>query len=1098
MKDEISAEIALRETVTADLRHGGVLSESLPGYEERSAQVIMARRVADALEGGEHLVVEAGTGTGKALDVDTPIPTPTGWKRMGDLAVGDIIFDEAGYPTHVLAAFETLYDRTCYEVLFSDGSKIVADAEHQWVSYTCANRKWLGRGSMGSGSIKNFVTPSLLDSLQQLIIESQDCDTLSASEAETLLGGHSWTVGEVARGISRVNPGNRPARFRRRSLLVGIQRRLVRDLAGQRREGRRHSIVTTEQLANTLSAGSTKRANHAIQVAGALSLPEADLPIAPYFLGAWLGDGSSRNNQITSADPEILTEIEKDGYTVRPLTGNRYLYAVDDENGKAVSRWQPGMTGRLRQLGLMLNKQIPSIYLRASEAQRIDLLAGLLDTDGTVSKDGAIQFSTTSQRLADDSYELVCSLGFRPYIVCGRATLNGKDCGPKWTIAFTTNKTVFRLPRKVEAQRLRLSNFTPRRNSFRYVVAVNEVQSRPVRCIQVDAPSHLYLAGKSMIPTHNSIAYLLPIVRSGKVAVVSTANKALQEQLFYKDIPFIQEHVMPFEAALVKGMGNYLCLDRLTEEQAFQQIVQSPAFASMERLLGDFDEWNGDLDLLTESLPKDIRGRVAADSDFCAWRECPYFGPCYVREMRDRSRRAQIIVVNHTLLLLDAAMEGFLLPERDVIVIDEAHHLEEEATRAFTITVSPGRVTSLLAQRRLREHTDPRVFQEAQGAFSQAWDALERVARPDAKGRQHLTQPLEDGLHLASVIDSVATSLQRERPLSLDDKEEQLYEKLVKRTRSLASDLRAVFGVADPANRVYYLERTGGNRRRDSQLSASAAPLSVATLLREKLFDRIPTIATSATLAVNRSFNFFRSRVGIPPGGQDVVLPLTFDYASQALLYVPRLKFEPAFGAASGPYLAEMADEMRQLVEASDGRAFLLFSSFNALDGVLQRIGDTLEDDSYTVLVQGRDMGRIELLRQFRERPRAVLFGLKSFWEGVDVVGEALSLVVIDKLPFDPPDDPVNEARVNQMKAAGENWFGGYTLPQAILRLKQGLGRLLRSHEDRGVLAILDKRLHTKSYGRDVLAALPPAQRTINIADVQRFFSNDSETDDIR
>jgi len=605
-----------------------------------------------------------------------------------------------------------------------------------------------------------------------------------------------------------------------------------------------------------------------------------------------------------------------------------------------------------------------------------------------------------------------------------------------------------------------------------------------------------HLVVEASTGTGKSLAYLLPIIRSGKVAIVSTANKALQEQLFYKDIPFVQEHVMPFDAALVKGMGNYLCLDRLTEEEAFQQIVQNPAFARMESLLGDFDVWNGDLDLLPDSLPGDLRGRVAAESDFCAWRECPHFGPCYVREMRDRSRRAQIIVVNHTLLLLDAAMEGFLLPERDVIVIDEAHHLEEEATRAFTITVSPGRVTSLLAQRRLREHTDPRVFQEAQAAFSQAWDALERVARPDAKGRQHLVEPLQEGLHLATAIDAIATSLQRERPLSLDDKEEQLYEKLVKRTRSLAADLRVVFGLADPANRVYYLERSGGSRRRESQLSASAAPLSVANLLREKLFDRIPTIATSATLAVNRSFRFFRSRVGIPAGGQDVVLPLTFDYASQALLYIPVLKNEPAFGAASGPYLDEMAEEMRQLVEASDGRAFLLFSSLNALEGVLRRIGDTLEDDGYTVLVQGRDMGRIELLRQFRERPRAVLFGLKSFWEGVDVVGEALSLVVIDKLPFDPPDDPVNEARVNQMKAAGENWFGGYTLPQAILRLKQGLGRLLRSRDDRGVLAILDKRLHTKSYGREVLAALPPARRTIQIADVRRFFAGGAEMDD--
>jgi Rad3-related DNA helicase len=268
-------------------------------------------------------------------------------------------------------------------------------------------------------------------------------------------------------------------------------------------------------------------------------------------------------------------------------------------------------------------------------------------------------------------------------------------------------------------------------------------------------------------------------------------------------------------------------------------------------------------------------------------------------------------------------------------------------------------------------------------------------------------------------------------------------------------------------------------------------------LLREKLFDRIPTIATSATLAVNNRFTFFRERVGLP-ASPEAVLPLTFDYRTHALLYVPRLRHEPAFGAASGPYLDEMASEMAALVEASEGRAFLLFSSFSALEGVLGRIERQLDDDGYTVLAQGRELSRMALLKAFRESPRAVLFGLKSFWEGVDVQGEALSLVVIDKLPFDPPDDPVHEARINQMKAAGVNWFGEYVLPQAILRLKQGIGRLLRTRDDRGVLAILDKRLYTKSYGGQVLAALPPARRVTAIEEVRAFFAADAEAESAR
>jgi Rad3-related DNA helicase len=514
----------------------------------------------------------------------------------------------------------------------------------------------------------------------------------------------------------------------------------------------------------------------------------------------------------------------------------------------------------------------------------------------------------------------------------------------------------------------------------------------------------------------------------------------------------------------------------------------------MVERMGDFAEWNGDLDLLRIPLRNELRSRLVAESDQCAWRNCPHFHDCYVREMRERARNAQVIVVNHTLLLLDAAMDGFLLPERDVIVIDEAHHLEEEATRAFTVTVTPGRIQSLLTQQRLRAHADPLVVQQALAAYQQAWDALARVSRPDAKGRQHLTEPLEEGLALASAIGDLATSLQHNRPITVEGKEEQLYEKLVKRTRNLAKDARIVFEVKEPDERVYYLEKVGGSRRREAQLAASAAPLSVADLLREKLFDRIPTIATSATLAVNNRFTFFRERVGLP-ASPEAVLPLTFDYRTHALLYVPRLRHEPAFGAASGPYLDEMASDMAALVEASEGRAFLLFSSFSALEGVLGRIERQLDDDGYTVLAQGRELSRMALLKAFRESPRAVLFGLKSFWEGVDVQGEALSLVVIDKLPFDPPDDPVHEARINQMKAAGVNWFGEYVLPQAILRLKQGIGRLLRTRDDRGVLAIMDKRLYTKSYGGQVLAALPPARRVTAIEEVRAFFAADAETD---
>ncbi|HLW01632.1 MAG TPA: ATP-dependent DNA helicase [Ktedonobacterales bacterium] len=600
--------------------------------------------------------------------------------------------------------------------------------------------------------------------------------------------------------------------------------------------------------------------------------------------------------------------------------------------------------------------------------------------------------------------------------------------------------------------------------------------------------------------TGKSLAYLLPIVRSGKVAIISTANKNLQEQLFYKDIPFVQQHIQDFRAALIKGMGNYLCLDRFDKENSdLLPFQRSPAFDRLLRFLqdtvtggpGDDDSFNGDLDTAPFTLPGDIRARIAADSDQCAWSKCNWFGDCYVREMRQRAREAQIIVVNHTLLLLDAAMDGWLLPERDVVVIDEAHHLEEEATRAFTVTVSPGRVQSLFQQRRLKEHVDPLLFQEAGQHNVVAWDRLATIADPGFKNRALLTQPFQEGLHLAESVDSLAEEMKYRRPDGMDDKEEQLYDKLIKRARTLASDLRVAFAVQDLKSRVYYVEREGGPRGQDKglrQLSVSAAPLSITELLQTQLFEKINTIATSATLAVGGDFGYFRRRVGVLNKVVERVLPPTFDYPNHALLYLPRGLPEPKFGADNRVYIDALAREMAQLVRASRGRAFLLFSSHKAMMDVYEQLRDMVD---FPTLLQG-DFSRIELIKRFRSTPNAVLLGLKSFWEGVDIAGEALSLVVIDKLPFDPPDDPVHEARVKLMKEANEDWFNNYVLPQATLRLKQGLGRLIRTKEDRGVMAILDARLYTKYYGSRVVAALPPAKKTMKIEDVERFFADEA------
>lgn len=604
--------------------------------------------------------------------------------------------------------------------------------------------------------------------------------------------------------------------------------------------------------------------------------------------------------------------------------------------------------------------------------------------------------------------------------------------------------------------------------------------------------------------TGKSLSYLVPTVRSGKVAIISTANKALQEQLFYKDIPFVQQHIKHFEAALVKGVGNYVCLDRMESERTGMQFYAKNAdFKRLVDITNDPDaNFTGDFETLGFQLSSDIRSKVATDNDQCAWSKCNYFSDCYVRQMRENAALAQVIVVNHTLLLLDAAIGGFLLPERDVVILDEAHHLEEEATRSFTITIGPTQIQTLLNQRVLRNHSQLSLQHDAMEQSTLVWARLAQVADPGFKGRANLEAPLEEGLKLSTIISDLADSLRKQRPKDLPDKEGQLYDKLLKRTQNLAENIRIVFSVAQPTKFVYYVERvqTSGQRA-GIQLQVSAAPLDVTNWLQEKLFKKCNVICTSATLATigpnpmhpeekGPNFGYFRRRVGLerindePDEVLERILPLTFDYESNALLYIPRDLPEPTYGAGSDDYMKAIAREMYRLVKASRGRAFLLFSSKRMLERAYELMSPHLP---YPLLKQG-DMTRLELTRRFREEEDSVLFGLKSFWEGVDIAGDALSLVVIDKLPFDPPDDPVHEARVALMKAAGENWFGTYVLPQAVLRLKQGIGRLLRTREDRGVMAILDTRLYTKGYGKMVLNALPPARRTTSMREVEHFF----------
>lgn len=632
-------------------------------------------------------------------------------------------------------------------------------------------------------------------------------------------------------------------------------------------------------------------------------------------------------------------------------------------------------------------------------------------------------------------------------------------------------------------------------------------QERPAQIEMATVVAEALVTGKHAVveaPTGvgKSLAYLVPLVRTGKVAIISTSNKALQEQLFYQDIPFVQQYIQHFDAALVKGIGNYVCLDR----QEAERMEGSPEtrWPEWPRLLGVLSDpariFDGDFELLGFQLPAELRVRIGGDSDQCAWSKCPFFQRCYVRQVREQAQRAQIIVINHTLLLLDASVEGAILPNREVIVLDEAHHLEEEATRVFTKVVAFSHITSVLTHKTVREHTPIKLQEETLHCATRLWQQLEQRLSATGAQKMPLWEQMPEALLLMDSLTALADALSGQTPLYQTEKEGILYNKLIQRIHNLAERVRIVFGVDQPKAYVYFLERVSSPGDRASSIEASVAPLDVAPWLERKLFDKWPVLCASATLATvtpdptqsgarGPTLAYFKQRVGL--GERQVlerILPLTFDYRANAMLYVPCDLPEPANDdddeQAIRDYGQAVVQRMHRLVTLSEGRAFLLFTGTAMLNQVYEALVKQLP---YPLLRQG-DLPRAKLVRMFKTEPHAVLFGVKTFWEGVDVPGEALSLVVIDRLPFAPPDDPVHLARVARMKARGENWFRGYVLPQMVLQLKQGVGRLLRTDEDRGVMAILDTRLLTKGYGTSVLRALPPAPLVTSIDNVAQFF----------
>jgi ATP-dependent DNA helicase DinG len=582
--------------------------------------------------------------------------------------------------------------------------------------------------------------------------------------------------------------------------------------------------------------------------------------------------------------------------------------------------------------------------------------------------------------------------------------------------------------------------------------------------------------------TGKTFAYLVPALLSDQKVVISTGTRHLQDQLFHRELPTVQSALaIPVNAALLKGRANYLCHHRLDTTRTEGRLTSRQQLGQLESIFdwsgrtrsGDIAELSG----IPEDAP--IWPRVTSTADNCLGQQCEWLQKCHVIQARRAAQDAELVVINHHLLCADLALkeEGFgeLLPAVDAFIIDEAHQLPETAARFFGMTLS-SRQLQELAQDSIGEYL--RETAELEGLPDTA-RAVERAVQDlrlsMGKGEQRSPwSKLANNKELIERLDRLRESLaelsgelgqQAGRSRGLDN----CYQRAVKLQSVLVQATEK-----PPENHIHWFETWRQSFR------INLTPLDVAdnfSTHRQELPSR--WVFTSATLSVNGKFDHFAKRLGLE-GANTLKLDSPFDFHNHALFYVPEGLPEPGHES----YTDSMLDHAEQIIRASRGRAFVLFTSYRALNIAQRRLKDSCE---FPLLVQG-SAPRNELLERFRELGNAVLLGTSSFWEGVDVRGEALSCVIIDKLPFASPGDPVWQARIDALKEQGGNPFLDEQLPHAVITLKQGVGRLIRDVNDRGVLVICDPRLVTKSYGRIFLNSLPDMKRTRDFDEVVAFF----------
>jgi ATP-dependent DNA helicase DinG len=593
--------------------------------------------------------------------------------------------------------------------------------------------------------------------------------------------------------------------------------------------------------------------------------------------------------------------------------------------------------------------------------------------------------------------------------------------------------------------------------------------------------------------TGKTLAYLMPVIRAGKRVIISTGTKNLQEQLFYKDIPFLEQTLGKLRVTYMKGRNNYLCRQKLYDLTS-QPILNGLEEVEQYRQIAEWEQQTetGDRAELSQ-LPEasQLWPKLDARTEACIGQKCAQFDRCFITEMHRKAQESDIIIVNHHLFFADLAIRqatdgtgaGGILPEFSAVVFDEAHELEDVAGSYFGVTVSNLRFDDLardieytLRQKQMVTASvltaTAKLRERSQFFFSLLPSGDSRFSFNTRA--EFLEENGDEYLSIMNALTRVASELE-----VLPQKPDEVFN-LLRRANELRTQLAFIMESRD-RNTVFWIERRGGRGRSTQQnVFLQATPIDVSQILRQALFENVETaVLTSATLAVSGGFDYIRKRVGVDHA-REMVVPSHYDYESQSIFYVP-----PDLPDPRSEQFARMATEkIRRILECTDGRAFCLFTSYALMNDVHDRLLGELE---YPMLLQGT-APKNALLDEFRATPNAVLFGTSSFWQGVDVQGEQLSCVIIDRLPFAVPNDPVVAARIHAINSDGGNAFFDYQVPSAVITLKQGFGRLIRSLKDRGVVVLLDNRIRTQKYGKVFVESLPAYWRTTDLADVETFF----------